>query len=41
MSLTILTSDCCGAEVKVDDLCSRCGEHCDPMWVEWEEDNGN
>jgi hypothetical protein len=40
MSLTILESDCCYAEVKFQDICSRCGEHCEPTWVEYEEDNG-
>lgn len=29
MSLTILESDCCYAEVKFQDICSRCGEHCE------------
>lgn len=40
MSLTILESDCCGAEVRFQDICSRCGEHCDPIWTEYEEDKG-
>jgi nanoRNase/pAp phosphatase (c-di-AMP/oligoRNAs hydrolase) len=24
-------SDCCGAVVRFQDICSRCGEHCEPM----------
>lgn len=24
-------SDCCGAVVRFQDICPRCGEHCEPM----------
>jgi hypothetical protein len=24
-------SDCCNAPIKWTDICSECGEHCDPM----------
>ena len=24
-------SDCCGAEVIYTDICSSCGEHCEPI----------
>lgn len=24
-----MTSDCCGAAVRFQDICSRCGEHCE------------
>lgn len=24
-----MLSDCCGAAVRFQDICSRCGEHCD------------
>ena len=25
-----LLSNCCGAEIKWHDICSDCGEHCEP-----------
>jgi hypothetical protein len=25
----MMTSDCCGASVYFEDICSRCGEHCE------------
>ena len=24
-------SDCCGALIKWSDICTACGEHCEPM----------
>jgi hypothetical protein len=30
-------SDCCGAPIVMEDLCSRCKEHCEPI-EENEED---
>jgi len=30
-------SDCCGAEIIRDDLCSECKEHCEPH--EWDDDD--
>jgi hypothetical protein len=38
--MTILESDCCYAPVVAGDICTRCKEHCEPVWVETEEDNG-
>jgi len=38
--MTILESDCCYAPVVAGDICTRCKEHCEPLWVETEEDNG-
>lgn len=38
--MMILESDCCYATVVHEDICLRCGEHCEPIWVEGEEDNG-
>lgn len=26
-----MLSDCCGAVVSFQDICCRCGEHCEPM----------
>jgi len=26
-----MLSNCCGAEIKFHDLCSECGEHCEPQ----------
>ena len=26
-----MLSDCCGAVVRFQDICSRCGEHCETM----------
>lgn len=31
-----VVSDCCGAEVIYQDLCSDCKEHCDPITEEEE-----
>jgi bacterioferritin-associated ferredoxin len=31
-------SNCCGAKVYEGDLCGQCGEHCDPVLEEDEED---
>lgn len=31
-------SDCCGAYVKWTDICESCGEHCDPIYEEEDED---
>ena len=36
--MTILESDCCYAPVVAGDICTRCKEHCDPVWVETEEE---
>jgi hypothetical protein len=36
----MLESDCCYAPVILEDICTRCKEHCCPVWVETEEDNG-
>jgi hypothetical protein len=36
----IQESDCCYAPVVAEDICTRCKEHCCPIWVETEEDNG-
>jgi len=27
--LEIITSDCCGSEVVLEDICTACGEHCE------------
>lgn len=26
-----VVSDCCGAEIVAEDICSDCREHCDPV----------
>lgn len=31
-------SDCCGAEVIWTDVCNKCGEHCEVIKEEVEED---
>ena len=38
--MMILESDCCYAPVVLEDICSRCKEHCEPRWMETEEDSG-
>ena len=27
-------SHCCSAKIFVPDICSRCGEHCEPVFME-------
>lgn len=33
-----MVSDCCGAMIRFQDICGRCGEHCEP--VENDSDDG-
>jgi hypothetical protein len=33
-----VVSDCCGAEVIYQDICSDCKEHCDPISDEEDDD---
>lgn len=35
-----VVSDCCGATVKYTDICTECGEHCEPISTdEYEEED--
>ena len=43
MSLDIYSnqlSECCGAPIKWSDICSECGEHCEPQEDEEDENLG-
>ena len=33
-----MVSDCCGAMIRFQDICGRCGEHCEP--IENDSDDG-
>ena len=30
----IITSDCCGSDVVLEDICTACGEHCEVIQEE-------
>ena len=32
-----MVSDCCGAMIRFQDICGRCGEHCEPAEIDTDD----
>jgi hypothetical protein len=33
----MMVSDCCGAMIRFQDICGRCGEHCEPAEIDTDD----